>query len=156
MMRLLLLFYVFLCVLHHFISSKLTINEAKSQLMSWQTNYISSTNIHQTEVYTVPSEEAGTKLQALAADKWLGSLKRAKELSKNGFITVNGFKSFGTRILNTGDEVIVSQQLEPAPSPDEIDIPRLERLVNFTNNLLDPSRNPALHVLYEDDHLGIA
>ena len=73
---------------------------------------------------------------------------------------MNGFKSYGTRVLRTGDVILLSKTVDNEDesmlyAEDSKGLEKLAKLVNFTNNLLDPVRNPALQVLYEDEVMAI-
>jgi 23S rRNA-/tRNA-specific pseudouridylate synthase len=76
------------------------------------------------------------------------------------FALVNGYKAYGTRVLKTGDELQLLQMEyfeEGELGTEEVsrENESLVKLVDFTNNLLSPTRNPPLSVLYEDDELAV-
>ena len=154
---LLLVFTVFHCCRPF----ELTFDHAASQVVAWRQGFVNSRlNTEQNEVHcTVTVEENGLKLAALVGTKWVGSTKRAKELCKNGLISVNGYKSFGTRILKTADQITLSPGVEVEETNlsafNETDREKLEKLIKFVNNLLDESRNPPLSVLYEDETMAV-
>lgn len=66
---------------------------------------------------------------------------------------MNGYKSYGTRILKHGDEVVI-KKLEEKPFV-EPNLDKISKLVNFTNHLLEETRNPPLKILYEDNDIAV-
>ena len=71
---------------------------------------------------------------------------------------MNGFKAYGSRVMKANDEVVISAvALERAAgaAKELIDESKMGNLVNFVNNLLSPSRNPPLQILFEDEDIAV-
>ena len=66
---------------------------------------------------------------------------------------MNGYKSYGTRTLKYGDEIFI-KKLEEKPFV-EPNLDKISKLVNFTNYLLEETRNPPLKILYEDNDIAV-
>ena len=160
---LLLLFYTPTRSLH------ITLQEGFVKQMGWQCAYSAAEKEWKQDThFVVSSNENGTKLALYCAVKLGSSIKRSKELAKEGLITVKDalstenkfYKSYGTRRLLTGDEVYISgasyqEQLNNEVKLQNNSPEKMQKLLNFVNNLLEPSRNPPLQVLYEDEDVAV-
>lgn len=135
-------------------------NDALRSLNEWKNNaklFAPAFNISH-KVANV--ECGGVKAAHYLKGRWFASSKQVRDACNNGQVSVNGKKIYTTRKIMNGDTVNISfKETENADGDFQESVRvnnKLQRLLNFTNNLLDMSiKKPPLHIIYEDEHLAI-
>ena len=157
---------IFIIITLAFLTSyeSLTLQSSRELLNKWLTkrNYGDDLNYYS---FICNDNNANALGTMLIEEDYLGQFITTKaiayNLCKSGSVLCNGKKIYSCRIPNPGDLVEVFNYTDTVEGIDSdkkfIDITdaNLEKLVSFTNHLLNEMQNPPLKILYEDDSMAI-
>ena len=145
--------------------SKIRLNLWKNR--SLLSNYYNSNSNNTIDIFTINESDVDSSTGFIKASEYLvckqifASSNKAYKSCKDGLVCINGTKIFSTRKLRIGDVMSVilnkthsgvNNNNDMQSKNDEIN---LNRLLNFTNSLINIKENNRLKILYEDDLVAI-